>query len=101
MQRRDFFKLASGLLVPWEPERVYSFLPAWRLIRRDWIDDNMADLKCLRVVYYQALDKLYLPHRGWQPRAVARREGIINRANLLDVRKSFEAYGYAPLPERT
>lgn len=25
MRRREFFKLASGILVPWEPERVYSF----------------------------------------------------------------------------
>lgn len=25
MRRRMFLTLASGLLVPWEPERVYSF----------------------------------------------------------------------------
>lgn len=38
MNRRSFMALASGLLVPWEPERVYSFLPAWRLVTRSIFD---------------------------------------------------------------
>ena len=31
MNRRSFLALASGLLVPWQPERVYSFAGGWAL----------------------------------------------------------------------
>ena len=37
LSRRSFMALASGLFVPYEPERVYSFLPGYRLWDRSCI----------------------------------------------------------------
>lgn len=114
MNRRHFFALASGLLVPYEPERVYSFLPAWRLLPREFFDDKLASLSALDVSTEQVPNKIYfggpsaeevepydrylvsLPdalyarrHSTWGHNA-----GVIHPSNLLDVQKSAEAFGY-------
>jgi hypothetical protein len=79
--RRSFFALASGLLAPWQPERVYSFLPAWRLLPRPAFDDIASAM--VVALPDQCPDKYYM----WG------NTNVINPANLLDVQKSAEAYG--------
>ena len=115
MNRRHFFALASGLLVPWEPERSYSFLPAWRLIRRDFLDSFIPGLSGLELSGDQIPGQMFfgLPYGedaddftdAYLPRplrAIAssvwgRNVGVIHPSNLLDVQKSLEAFGYHPL----
>ena len=115
MNRRHFFALASGPLVPWEPERIYSFLPAWRLVRRDFADIYLPPLSELWLREEQIPGKLFIGFRedddfceysdGYLPAAIrrdaesvwARNAGVIHPSNLLDVQKSLEAYGYPAL----
>jgi hypothetical protein len=108
ISRRAFMALASGLLVPYEPERIYSFLPAWRLLQREFVDRNIAHLSRVVVCASQEPDKLFLgapwlkpgdkypgvPDGMPDPRWVADNVlGIIHPSNLLDVQKSCEAFG--------
>ena len=110
--RRSLFAAASGLLLPYEPERVYSFLPAWRLINRDCFDMYLSGMRLVvapglvhenrfrhpRQTSGSGRNLSNIPGRdGWCPDG----EVWINPANALDAVKSFEAYGEtARLTER-
>lgn len=87
MNRRNFIALASGLLVPWQPERVYSFLPAWRLLHQEWFFGWFASGSIV-VLPEQCPDTTY-NFGGIAGQHVL----AINPTNLLDVTKSAEAYG--------
>jgi hypothetical protein len=98
LNRRSFIALASGLLVPWEPERVYSFLPAWRLVSR-WVFES-GHLPAGAIVLtdpelgYGAFRSPLHTHPAWTAP-----HGFLFCApeNLLDVQKSAEAYGIRDL----
>lgn len=104
LKRRSFLALASGLFVPWEPERVYSFLPAWRLIDRTFFEDRVVPRR-LVVSSNQEPDQFWigrpaqiqdLPPMPGLPGAAftwRNRLGVLHPSNVLDVRKSAEAYG--------
>lgn len=90
MNRRSFMTLASGLLVPWEPERVYSFLPAWRLVSR-WVLDNGHIDPSLPLRLDASLSGDAFTSAFYHMREAAHR---IHPSNVLDVLKSCDAFGY-------
>ena len=90
--RRSFMALASGLLLPYEPERVYSFLPAWRLVSRWVLDGGFLPATAL-VVANSAV-----PPGEFRSAILTRAncpsgEFHIHPDNVIDVVKSSEAYG--------
>lgn len=87
MNRRNFIALASGLLVPWQPERVYSFLPAWQLVDRDWYATHVAWLGLIRV------KDAYVTYDCVRHLVKKNSELWVNSENLLDILKSADAYG--------
>ena len=108
MNRRNFIALASGLLVPWQPERVYSFLPAWRLINRSFYENEFLTRK-LKVFAAQEPDRLFVGGPGFND---YNRDGdryfpgipgsdfvhrnklaIVHPSNVIDILKSADAYG--------
>ena len=92
MNRRSFIALASGLFVPWEPERVYSFLPAWRLIPRDnWGWHRIISSSAL------VLSEAQCPNTHYQFGCSVT---ILSPHNLLDVTKTAEAWGQKLPPFR-
>jgi len=98
VNRRSFIALASGLLVPWQPERVYSFLPAWRLVSR-WVFENGHLPVGTMVLTDPSLDYAHF-RSPIRCDADGYCEGglfFCAPENLLDVQKSAEAYGIRDL----
>jgi len=94
ISRRSFLTLASGLLVPYEAGRVYSFLPAWRLVSR-WVFDNGYITDGALVMVDPVLtDGLFRSPRHTHPLwETDPGTNVISPENVLDVKKSAEAYG--------
>jgi hypothetical protein len=82
MTRRTLLQLASGLLVPYEPERVYSFLPAWRLMRRDFAEHHFPG-RVFAVAGWVHPDHFVDTQFCFR----------FHESNRLDIEKSSEAFG--------